>query len=196
MKRVLLTILGVDPKPAEYARGEERQIARLAPVALFGLLPPAERPEVVVALCTEQARLKTLPELEAALSGKAEVLSADIPSGADAQDVDRFLRAMVTACEKHADSAVAVDVTHGYRHFSFLMYTGALYLAALGRVTIDAIYYALLNAQPQLSPFFDLTPLPELPRWVHAIETLRETGSAKVVAKLLRGHRGWCRLGE
>ena len=97
MKRVLLTILGVDPKPAEYARGEERQMARLAPVALFGLLPPAKRPEVVVALCTAQARLKTLPELEAALSGKAEVLSVDIPSGADAQDVDRFLSAMVDA---------------------------------------------------------------------------------------------------
>ncbi|MGD0775997.1 MAG: TM1812 family CRISPR-associated protein, partial [Candidatus Solibacter sp.] len=56
------------------------------------------------------------------------------------------------------------------------------------RVTIDAIYYALLNPQPQVSPFFDLTPLLELPRWVHALETLRETGSAKVVAKLLRGH--------
>ena len=188
MKRVLLTILGVDPKPAEYARGEERQMARLAPVALFGLLPPAKRPEVVVALCTEQARLKTLPELEAALSGKAEVLSVDIPSGADAQDVDRFLSAMVDACERHSESTVTVDVTHGFRHFSFLMYIGALYLAALGRVTIDAIYYALLTPQPQVSPFFDLTPLLELPRWVHALETLRETGSAKVVANLLRGH--------
>jgi hypothetical protein len=187
VKQVLLTILGVDPKPAEYARGEERQMARLAPVALFGLLPPAKRPDIVVALCTVQARLKTLPELEAALTGKAEVLSADIPSGAAAQDVDHFLSVMVAACERHAESTVTVDVTHGYRHFSFLMYTGALYLAALGRVTIDAIYYALLNPQPQVSPFFDLTPLLELPRWVHALETLRETGSAKVVAKLLRG---------
>jgi hypothetical protein len=129
-----------------------------------------------------------LPELEAALSGKAEVSCADIPSGADARDIDHFLSVMVAACEKHAESTVMIDVTHGYRHFSFLMYTGALYLAALGRVTVDAIYYALLNPQPQVSPFFDLTPLLELPRWVHALETLRETGSAKVVAKLLRGH--------
>lgn len=189
MERVLLTILGLEPKDAEYALGEERQMASLAPVALFGLLPPAKRPEVVVALCTEQARLKTLPELEAALSGKAEVLSADIPSGADAQDVDRFLSAMVVACERHAGTTITVDVTHGYRHFSFLMYTGALYLAALGRVTVDAIYYALFNPQPQqVSPFFDLTPLLKLPRWVHALETLRETGSAKVVAALLRDH--------
>lgn len=188
MKRVLLTILGVNPRPAEYALGEERQTASLAPVALFGLLPPDKRPDIVLALCTKEARLETLPELEAALSGKAEVLCADIPSGADAPDADHFLSVMVSACERHAESTVMIDVTHGFRHFSFLMYAGALYLAALGRVTIDAIYYAPLTPQPQISPFFDLTPLLELPRWVHALATLRETGSATVVAKLLRSH--------
>ena len=186
MKRVLLTILGLDPKPAEYEFAGNHQTTTLAPAALFDLLPTENRPTVVVALCTEQARSKTLPELEAALSGKAEVLSADIPSGADAQDVDHFLSAMVAACEKHAGATVTVDVTHGFRHFSFLMYTGALYLAALGRVSVDAIYYALLNPHPKVSPFFDLTPLLELPRWMHALETLQETGSAKVVAKLCR----------
>lgn len=189
MKRVLLTILGVNPKAAEYALGEERQNARLAPVALFGLLPPAKRPQIVIALCTEQARLETLPELEEALSGKAEVLFAGIPSGDDAQTLDSFLGVMIAACERYPESVVTIDVTHGPRHFSFLMYTGAIYLATLGRLTVEAIYYARFAVPPQsISPFIDLRPLLELPRWIHALETLRETGSAKVVATLLRGH--------
>lgn len=189
VKRVLLTILGINPKAAQYQLADKHQTATLAPAALFELLPRDERPDVVIALCTEEADVETLPQLKAALSGRVEILSVCIPPGDDAQAMEGFLSAMVAACDPYPKSAVIIDVTHGPRHLSFLAYTGALYLATLGRVTVDSIYYARFAVSPEtLSPFIDLRPLLELPRWIHALETLRETGSAKVIAGLLRGH--------
>jgi CRISPR-associated DxTHG motif protein len=116
----------------------------------------------------------------------ASVACEDIPSEIDEQSLDRFLDVMTGAAEQYPDATVTIDVTHGWRHLSFLMYVGALYLAALGRVNVGRIYYALLKRPPEISPFFDLTPLLELPRWIHALEMLRETGSAKGIAKLLQ----------
>ena len=103
------------------------------------------------------------------------------------------------------DVDLTVDVTHGYRHFSFLTYVAVLYLAALRGVQVRRAYYGLLRAsvppstgklpnasgtQPvapdPLSPFLDLRPLLELPRWLHALETLRETGSTVPLADALR----------
>ena len=90
----------------------------------------------------------------------------------------------------------------GYRHFSFLTYVAVLYLAVLRGVRVRGVYYGLLRppgppatrdepaseSSPPLlmpSPFLDLRPLLELPRWLHALETLRETGSTASIAQLL-----------
>ena len=43
----------------------------------------------------------------------------------------------------------------------------------------------MLNELPSLSPFLDLRPLLHLPRWVHALEVLRDTGSPLPIAKIL-----------
>ncbi|MDE0225848.1 MAG: CRISPR-associated DxTHG motif protein, partial [Gammaproteobacteria bacterium] len=80
---------------------------------------------------------------------------------------------------------LTVDVTHGFRHFSFLTYVGVLYLAALRGVRIRGAYYGLWKPKPEPSPFFDLRPLLELPRWFQALQVLRETGSALPMAALL-----------
>jgi CRISPR-associated DxTHG motif protein len=131
---VLLTILGVAPKPAEYALFDQRHEARLAPVALFHLLPAHERPDVVAALCTKKARAATFPELESLLSSaNVTVRYVPLPMIGEDQDVGGFLTAMVSACEDYPDATLMVDVTHGFRHLSFLMYIGALYLSALGK---------------------------------------------------------------
>lgn len=80
-----------------------------------------------------------------------------------------------------------------------------LYLSALRGVQVRGAYYGLLRsasplqphkgAQPPaartlapdaLNPFLDLRPLLELPRWLHALETLRETGSTIPLAEALR----------
>ena len=80
-----------------------------------------------------------------------------------------------------------------------------LYLAALREVRVRGAYYGLLRpANPSASqqgesqsepappvvapasPFLDLRPLLELPRWLHALETLRETRSTVPLAKAVR----------
>ncbi|MDX2150228.1 MAG: TM1812 family CRISPR-associated protein [Bryobacteraceae bacterium] len=184
---MLLTILGTRADEADYQLGYVRHRARLAPVALFDLLTPDERPDVIVALCTDEAKKATFPILEEAVSGKTSVVCQDVPSDIDEKSLDRFLDVMTGAAEQYPGSTVMIDVTHGWRHLSFLMYVGALYLAALGRVTVGRIYYALF-APSQGSQFFDLMPLLELPGWIHALETLRETGSARPIAAALQKH--------
>ncbi len=189
MRRVLLTILGKGLETAEYALFDQRHEARLAPVALFHLLPANERPDVVAALCTEQARAVALPELENALSSTNTTIRAVmLPAVGEAKDVDNFLTTMVRTCEDYPDATFTVDVTHGPRHLSFLAYVGVLYLSALGRVEIGRIHYAWYNPPPQVSPFFDLMPLLRLPNWIHAVRTLREAGSAKLIGQLVHHH--------
>jgi CRISPR-associated DxTHG motif protein len=60
------------------------------------------------------------------------------------QSLDRFLDVMTGAAERFPDATITVDVTHGWRHLSFLTYAGALYLAVRGRAKVGKIYYALL----------------------------------------------------
>ena len=183
--KVLLTVLGTQPRPALYSLGDRQTKARLAPVALFGLLPEAERPDRVFALCTPQAKRDSWPLLRQALQDRSEVAAVDVPAGSDQGDVDSFLARLSAAVPEKVD--LTVDVTHGFRHFSFLTYIGVLYLAALRRVRVRGAYYGLLEKSGP-SPFLDLRPLLELPRWLHALKTLRDTGSTRSMAEILLEH--------
>lgn len=181
-EHLLLTVLGKDPKPAQYTLEDRRAEAQLAPIALFDLLPEAKRPDRVLALCTLEARQKSWRLLEEALGDKCQVKLVEIPSGDKQEDINSFLKAVSAAIS--ADVDLTVDVTHGFRHFSFLTYVSVLYLAALRNVDVRGAYYGMLNPHGP-SPFLDLRPILELPRWVHALEVLRETGSALSLASLL-----------
>ena len=115
---------------------------------------------------------------------------------------------MTTAVAGSVD--LTVDVTHGYRHFSFLTYVAVLYLAALRRVSVRGAYYGLLRPGPDPSgvnqarseasssssegaaarnvteaAFLDLRPLLALPRWLHALQVLDDTGSTTPIADVL-----------
>ena len=54
---LLVTVLGLDPKPACYTLGGESVETALAPLALVKLLAPQERPERILAKLKERARL-------------------------------------------------------------------------------------------------------------------------------------------
>lgn len=60
----LVTILGIQPRHAEYEFGSGRYRARLAPVAIATLRGDIQE---VVALCTDEGLATTLPELRNAL---------------------------------------------------------------------------------------------------------------------------------
>ena len=183
-KHLLLTVLGTNPTPARYTLGDGERKARLAPVALFDLLPEEDRPDRILALCTPEAKRNSWRLLEDALNTRCPIDALEIPSGDRQSDIDIFLETVTGEIDGHVD--LTVDVTHGFRHFSFLTYVSVLYLAALRGVKICGAYYGLLNQnRDAASPFLDLRPLLELPRWIHALEVLRETGSTLPMARIL-----------
>ena len=183
---VLLTVLGTNPQRATYTLNGQQNDARLAPVALFDMLPASERPDRVVALCTSEAKRESWPLLERALRGKCNVESVDVMAADSHVGVDDYLQQIIAALSGSdaANLSLSVDVTHGFRHWSFLTYVGVLYLAALRGVRLRGAYYALLR-RDEPSPFLDLRPLLELPRWTHALEVLRDTGSTLPLADML-----------
>ena len=182
-EHVLLTVLGTNAESARYTLDGRDTEAQVAPVALLELLPEAKRPVRVLALRTPEANEVSWPLLEHALAGRHGVEAIDVHGGETQEDVTSFLTTVAGAIPEPVD--LTVDVTHGFRHFSFLTYVAVLYLAALRGVRIRGAYYGMLNQKPKLSPFLDLRPLLELPLWVHALEVLRDTGSTLPIARIL-----------
>ncbi len=180
----LLTVLGLKPQTSRYRLGDREQEALLAPVALLDLLPEADRPDSVLALCTKDAEEETWPELKRLLEGKAPCDVVPIPAGDRQEHVDEFLKTVAERIPPGA-TRLTLDVTHGFRHFSFLTYMAGLFLSALSGLEIRGAYYGLLQRDVPVSPFLDLRPLLELPGWLHALEELEETGSARALARRL-----------
>ena len=171
----MLTLLGVNPRSAQYVLNDGEPFeTKLAPVALLELLPESDRPDRVIALCTSDAKKCTWPILEEELAGQYNLEAVDAPDGNFQEDVDKFLQAITAAIPDREGVELTVDLTHGFRHFSFLTYVAVLYLNALRNVSVRGVYYGMLNPNAP-SPFLDLRPLLELPRWVHALNALDET---------------------
>jgi len=187
-KRVLLTVLGMDPKQTTYTLEGREATSNLAPAALVSLLGERRCPDLVVALCTQEAREKSFCQLEQAVSKTCEVRCIDVRLSATQESVKEFLARAVDGVPD-GDVDLVVDITHGFRHFSILTYVVALYLVALGKVRLEAVYYGILRQNQPNTPFLDLRPLLELPRWIHAIDVFRDTGSAQPIAKILQSTR-------
>lgn len=180
----LLTVLGRNPRSARYTHRGAEFSAQLAPVALYHLLPDAERPDRVVALCTEEAKEESWPILVEELDEHCEVECVQISAAHDDEAVDAFLRTVAEKLDTDASHAVSFDLTHGFRHLSFLTYSAILYVTALRPGEVRGAYYGLF-AEDGSSPFFDLKPLISLPQWVHALRVFEQTGSVLPVASLL-----------
>ena len=185
-EHVLLTVLGNSPQQTLYSFNEREWEAKVAPIALFQLLPEHERPDRVLALCTPAAKQVSWPLLEKGLGQLCRTEVVDVSGAATQAGINDFVAAIASAVPPNAD--LTVDVTHGFRHFSFLTYVGVLYLAALRGVSVRGAYYGMLNSDTP-SPFLDLRPLLELPRWVHALQVQRDTGSALPIAEALGSER-------
>lgn len=183
--RILLTVLGTRPRKACYELGGKTAEAQLAPLALINLLPQENRPRSVVALCTPEAKKESLPLLREGLAGQCELTPIDVPAGDSQTDINDFLTSAARAIPEDSRPDLLVDVTHGYRHFSLLVYVLVLYLASLREVRLRGAYYGLLRQDSAPSPFLDMRPLLALPRWFHALEVLRTTGSALPIAEIL-----------
>lgn len=183
--KVMLTVLGCRPQPASYAVETPDAAAveaDLAPAALFDLLPAEERPDLLLAICTKRAEQDSWPLLERALSGRCQLKRVEVADGKSRENVAAFLETVTAAVPDDVD--LTVDVTHGFRHFSFLTYVAVLYLNALRSVRVQGAYYGLLSGNCEVR-FLDLRPLLILPDWIHALRVLSETGSAEPMAESL-----------
>ncbi|MCY3819221.1 MAG: TM1812 family CRISPR-associated protein [Gammaproteobacteria bacterium] len=181
-RHLLLTVLGTSTNASIYSlRGRERE-AELAPLALVHLLPAAMRPDKVLALCTREAKLRTFPLLKRSLGSACDLDFVEVPTGDSQDDIGIFLEKVTDAIPEGTD--LTVDVTHGFRHFAFLTFSAVLYLCELHGVRVRGAYYGLFR-ETGPSPFLDLRPLLELPRWIHALQVLRETGSALPMARIV-----------
>ena len=181
---VLLTVLGTSPRETRYALGSKTSSARLAPVALLDLLPDSEQPSHILALCTPEAERESWTLLKDALSDRYQTTLVAIPANVSPEEqVNVYLEKFVEVVPR--DAGITMDVTHGFRHFSFLTYIAVLYLAALRGIEVRGAYYGLLNRDGS-SPFLDLRPLLKLPGWIHALQVMDETGSTLPMAKALK----------
>ncbi len=191
-QHLLLTVLGTKPKAVRYALEGREVEAPLAALALLKLLPENDRPGRVLALCTPEAEQDSLPLLESELGNRIPVEALRVPAGDKQEHVNVFLEEVIGGIDSmypDVELELTVDVTHGFRHFSFLTYVAVLYLVALRGVTVHGAYYGMLSPTGPC-PFLDLRPLLELPRWVHALEVLEETGSTLPMARNLGDGRG------
>lgn len=183
---VLLTVLGTNPREACYSLNGQTVKAQLAPLALLSLLPPDQQPDRIVALCTAEASADSLPILRNHLPAICALDAITVPSGHSQADINAFLTLATSAIPTAAEAPgrISIDVTHGFRHFSFLTYIAGLYLVGLRDIELAGAWYGLLQSGE--SPFLDLRPLLELPRWIHALQVLRDTGSAHPLAEALQ----------
>ena len=182
----LLTVLGTNPREATYALHGATVTTNLAPLALLELLPPNQKPDCVVALCTEEASCESLPILREQLSDTCSLVMVNVPSGHTQDDINDFLTKATSAIPAATNRGLrlSLDITHGFRHFSFLTYIAGLYLVSLRNIQLAGAWYGLLQREGE-SPFLDLRPLLELPHWIHALQVLRDTGSALPLADTL-----------
>jgi len=159
-KRLLVTILGVDPRPCRYSLQDRHSSEwRLAPVALLELLPQDTWPDSVLAFCTPQASQKSLPvlkdEIEKLRKSRNHVSS---PLEVNEQKVDtaaseNFARFFCEEVLKTGAEEIIFDLTHGPRHLVLYGLLGAQYLAALyddsgsPLVKTRGVYYGRLGEQ-------------------------------------------------
>ncbi len=186
-EHILLTVLGTNPIAASYTLDGRCAESRFAPVALLNLLQDEARPDRVIALCTPEAKRESWPLLQEELRSTAcAVERVAVPSGYTQASVNEYLLAVCKRVSERGSVDLTVDLTHGFRHFSFLAYTAVLYLEALGIARVRGAHYGVFGGPgDQPNTFFDLRPLLELPRWVYALRVLRDTGSALPLAEAL-----------
>lgn len=191
MRHYLLTALGVRLDPVRYRLGSREVDALAAPLGLLELLPGDARPEEVVVILTPKARQQAWDTFRQEFSkrwGGTNVVLADpvdVPEGINATELRQFLEAVA---KRFRDPCrLTIDITHGFRHFPFVVYPLVLYLTALRDVQIEGVYYGMYDplAQGNVWPIVDLTLLAELPEWFYSVRLFRRYGIADALAGLL-----------
>lgn len=166
--------------------------SRYAPIATAQLVPDIDD---VVVLLTDQARevhwKPFVAELQAATGVAARAVPI-VPAATQDEMWEVFRRIDEVV---GTDAAVVVDVTHAFRHLSFILFASAVYLAALRDASVVGTYYGAYEPGKSEAPLLDLGVLITLTSWAQAVRNLRETGHAEWLATLVSREVSGLRLG-
>ena len=178
----LLTALGINPRPAQYALNKKQESAKYSSLALLKLLEKENRPDTVLCLLTTRAR----KEEWANFSKEVRRLGV-IAKPIDIPDVDNSVQ-MTAIVQDIAEgispnSRLTLDITQGSRHISFVFYALALYLSGFHDVEISGVWYGNFESATPDKPLINLRSLLNLPQWLYAVKVFRETGFTKALAQ-------------
>ena len=179
---ILLTTLGTSPNDAKYGMDNREYSAKLSPIALFNLLPQAERFNEVIALCTEDALTDSFKILKESLPIPCE--PKKIPAGMNDEELSEIVHTILHSIP--AGSELTLDLTHGLRPIPFLFFTSCLYLQALKGVKIRNAWYGKLE-HGKVGPFVDLAVLFNMVEWFQAVHSFREMRNPEALVEKMKG---------
>jgi len=81
-----------------------------------------------------------------------------IPEVKYQREVDDAFRTIKEALLELGPCTLVLDLTHGYRHHSFFLLLMGVYLSMLGRLELEAVYYAMLPWKEDRAEFLNLKP--------------------------------------
>ncbi len=191
-KHILIAALSVTPRPTKYALGDKVAEANQSPLALLQLLPEDRLPDEVIILCTSEIAKVQFPqfkehiesgEFSTHITKPIRVSALDISDGKNEEEIWEILRCILKCVPENA--YLTLDLTHGYRSFSFLYFTAALYLKALRNVGLISTFYGNVEIKEEPKPLLDLSLILEMVEWFFATRIFRETGQANYIINLL-----------
>ncbi len=141
----------------------------------------------LMALCDQGNPVPSelLAQLEPVLSRR---LNCDVRliiarRGLDAQSQFGLFESLAEVVE--TGDQLTIDCTHGFRHMPMLLLAGAQYLEGLGKASVEAIYYGLMEPGSAEALVCRLDSLLEIERGVRALEHLDASGDYEPLIKLL-----------
>ncbi|MDA1230647.1 MAG: hypothetical protein O2856_07730 [Planctomycetota bacterium] len=184
-RHILLSSMGVRPSEATYTLAGVERTSRFSALALWELIPEANRPTEIWFLLTPQAEAGCWEAIQQDAATLGIAVEPVRISADSADDTREFLEATARSIPQGVQ--LTLDVTQGLRHHAFLFYALALYLTEFRGVSIRGAWYCRMETEEREAPkpVIDLKPVLDLARWFHALAVFRETGSLREVGQLM-----------
>jgi hypothetical protein len=182
-RRLVCSIGTGNYSETRYALGGKEWATRFAPVAVARLagLGGARASVLVTRAARERWYDALARELEEAGLTPEPIA---IPDGSDADEVLAIFNTLIATVDEGDE--VTLDVTFALRHLPFVYFTALVYLTAYKGIALKGIYYGAFEALGDLKPLIEITRLFELVRWYHAVQTFRDSGDLRPMARELR----------
>lgn len=151
-------------------------------------------PDCVIAIVTDLAEQKTLPDLQEWMNLDSIPLTAiRIPNGstsAEAWEIFNKIEAKFNELLQQSDSSleVFIDITYGFRSIPILFLSIARYLQRTKDIQLGGIFYGAYDApspEQNLKPVYKLDSFITVLDWATAVDTFRKTGSSVQLADML-----------